>query len=83
MAAVDLEKCAPTVLAEFFKMCAKKFTHHLIFSLRGNCMKGLLCHMGVTPRYFAVFLLAAAFVTIRNGLDGINDKTVHFQRTKF
>ena len=39
--------------------------------------------MGVTPKYFAAFLLAAAFVTIRNSSDGTNDKTVRFQRTEF
>ena len=39
--------------------------------------------MGVTPKYFAEFLLAAAFVTIRNSSDGTNDKTVRFQRTEF
>ena len=46
-------------------------------------MKGLLRHMGVTPKYFAEFLLAAAFVTIWNSSDGTNDKTVRFQRTEF
>ena len=46
-------------------------------------MKGLLHHIGVTPNYFAAFLLAAAFVTIQNSSDGTNDKTVRFHRTKF
>ena len=83
MAAEDPKKYARMILAEFFKRCAKKFTHPLIFSLSGNCMKGLLRHMGVTPKYSAAFLLAAAFVTIRNSSDGTNNKTVRFQRTKF
>ena len=58
------------VFAEFIRRYGEKVNSPCFYSIRGNCMKGVLRHLGVTPKYFAAFLLAACFVVVRNRKEG-------------
>ena len=58
---------ARLVLAEFIKRYSARTEYPYFYSVRGNCKKGLLRHLGVAPKYFAAVLLAVAFVTVRGG----------------
>lgn len=56
---------ARTHLAEFIKRSSDAISSPWFFLIRGNCMKGLLRHMGLTPTTYSALLLAANLVNTK------------------
>ena len=59
--------------AQFIKHSAAAIQHPFFFIVRGNCKKGMLHHMGMTPLYYSTLLMAAGLIRFKGS-------TVCFQR---
>ncbi|KAL7548721.1 hypothetical protein ACHAWF_011993 [Thalassiosira exigua] len=52
-------------MANFISKRADMVNYPWFFTLQGNCMKSIVRQLGVTPKYYAAWLLAANFVFCR------------------
>jgi len=50
------------LFAEFIKWSAAVIGQPYFFVVSGNCKKGLLHHMGMSPKFFFALLLATNFI---------------------
>ena len=60
------------LLAKFISSSARIISEPFFFSLRGNCKKGLLRHLGLSPKVYAALLLALDWVEFnKKGVKGL------------
>ena len=67
-----LEQRVKYLLAKFISSSARIISEPFFFSLRGNCKKGLLRHLGLSPKVYTALLLALDWVEFnKKGVKGL------------